>query len=163
MHLQRPLLARQRSLLHFSFKGDALDAGVLLVCGMEMPVRYDWSTTQENWEQLKILGDVLMSQAAHSLPPRSYTTTQRFIHPKVRFLAPSLHLLVSDEDGDGIFVVSDEISSVYGEGETDAEAVQDYLENLVSQFLYLEEHESQLAPGLLAELTSLRHHMMRAS
>lgn len=104
-----------------------------------------------------------MSQAAHSLPPRSYTTSQRFIHPQVKFLAPSLQLLVTDEDGDGIIVVSDEISSVYGEGETDADAVQDYLQNLVSQFLYLEDHESQLAPGLQAELMSLRRHMMRAS
>ncbi len=103
-----------------------------------------------------------MSQAAHSLP-RSYTTTQRFIHPLVRFLSPSLQLLVSEEDGDGIIVVSDESSSVYGEGQTDADAVQDYLKNLVSQFLYLEDHEDQLAPGLQAELTSLRHHMERAS
>jgi hypothetical protein len=104
-----------------------------------------------------------MSQAARSLPPRSYTTSQRFIHPQVRFLAPILQLLVSDEDGDGVIVVSDKISSVYGEGETDTEAVQDYLENLVSQFLYLEDHEDQLAPGLQAELTSLRHHLMRTS
>ena len=70
---------------------------------------------------------------------------------------------LEDEDGDGVIVVSDEVASVYGEGETDAEAVQDYLENLDSQFLYLEEHEHRLAPGLLAELTSLRQHMMRAS
>ena len=104
-----------------------------------------------------------MSQAAHSLPPRSYTTTQSFIHPQVRFLTPGLRLLVSDEDGDGIIAVSDEVASVYGEGETDAEAGQDDLEQLVSQFLSLEEHEHRLAPGLLAELTSLRQHMMRAS
>lgn len=104
-----------------------------------------------------------MSQAAHSLPPRSYTTTQRFIHPQVRFLGPGLQLLVSDEDGDGIVGVSDEISSVYGEGETDAAAVQDYLENLVSQFLYLEDHDDQFALGLQVELTSLRNHMTRAS
>jgi hypothetical protein len=104
-----------------------------------------------------------MRQAAQSLPPRSYTTTQSFIHPQVRFLTPGVQLLVSDEDGDGVIVVSDDFSSVYGEGEADAEAMQDYLENLVSQFLYLDEHEDQLAPGLQAELTSLRQRMTRAS
>lgn len=134
-----------------------------MVYGMQMPSQYDWAWKREYAEWFKIPGGVLMSQAAHSLPSRSYTTTQSFIHPEVKFLTPGLQLLVSDEDGDGVIVVSDNFSSVYGEGEADAKAAQDYLENLVSQFLYLEDHEDQLAPGLQAELTSLRHHMRRAS
>jgi hypothetical protein len=133
------------------------------VRSVETLARNDWASRQKYWKSPKANRDTLMSQVVHSLPPRSYTTTQTFIHPQVRFLTPSLQLLVSDEDDDGVIVVSDEISSVYGEGESDAEAVQDYLENLVSQFLYLEDQEAQLAPGLLAELTSLRQHMMRAS
>ena len=76
---------------------------------------------------------------------------------------PGLQLLVSDEDGDGVIVVSEEISIVYGEGKPDPDAVQDYLQNLVTQFLYLEDHDDRLVPGLQAELISLRHHMMRAS
>jgi hypothetical protein len=66
---------------------------------------------------------------------------------------------VSDADRDGIFVVTDSISTIYGAGESPRDAVRDYVGNLFDYFVELEEDESALGPGLQRELEALRRHI----
>jgi len=79
----------------------------------------------------------------------------------LRFRPPSLVLSVSDADGDGVYVVTDAFSTVYGEGEDPQMAIRDYLDTLISRFLDLERHESILAPGLRKDLATLRRYISR--
>ena len=66
---------------------------------------------------------------------------------------------VSDEDGDGVFVVSDAFSSVYGAGPSPDAAIGDYVESLFDHLADLEAQEPVLGPALRQELTTLRRHL----
>ena len=79
----------------------------------------------------------------------------------VRLLSPTLAVHVSDEDGDGVFVVSDAMSTVYGAGDTPAEAIDEYVDNLFEHFDWLDRHEAELGSGLKRELDTLRGHFIR--
>jgi hypothetical protein len=96
--------------------------------------------------------------------PHSYTAAVRLKFPDrhpLRFRVPSLTLRVSDEDQDGVFVVTDTFSRVYGEGEDDISAIKDYLASLLARFLDLERHEDVLAPGLREDLEDMRRFIVR--
>jgi hypothetical protein len=67
---------------------------------------------------------------------------------------------VSDADHDGVWVASDNTTSVYGNGDTPDEAVNDYLACLTEQFDWMQRHESELAPTLARELEALRRLMI---
>ena len=69
-----------------------------------------------------------------------------------------MDIIVSDADGDGIYVASDTFSTVYGAGETPDAAIKDYADNLAEQRRDLEAHENELGPALRAELIALREH-----
>ena len=58
----------------------------------------------------------------------------------LRFRHPILNLHISDADQDGVFVVNDTFSRVYGEGEEPSTAINDYIDSLLARFLDLEEH-----------------------
>ncbi len=79
----------------------------------------------------------------------------------VRLLTPILKVLVSDDDGDGVWVVSDRFSTVFGAGEDSEEAVADYVENLFDQFDTLDRDEDMLGPALVEELAILRQRFGR--
>lgn len=96
--------------------------------------------------------------------PDSYTALVQVKFPErhpLRFRGPSLTLRVSDEDHDGVFVVTDTFSRVYGEGDNDIAAVKDYLASLLARFLDLERNERVLAPGLQKDLASMRRYIVR--
>lgn len=97
--------------------------------------------------------------------PRAYPVSIQVelpAHAPIRVLAPFLTLRVSDEDLDGIYVVTDTFSSMYGEGESEEEAIGDYLESLFAHFLDLDEHRSMLAAGLRYELERMSRYIARA-
>jgi hypothetical protein len=68
-------------------------------------------------------------------------------------------LEVSDADGDGIYVVSDTFSTIYGAGPSPAEALRDYSSNLFADFEDLQDDEASLGPALREELSSLRRYI----
>jgi predicted RNase H-like HicB family nuclease len=68
---------------------------------------------------------------------------------------------VSDADQDGVFVVTDNFSTVFGSGETPAEAKQNYASNLFAYFDELQEEEDALSLGMKQELKALRRHVIR--
>jgi hypothetical protein len=68
---------------------------------------------------------------------------------------------VSDADQDGVFVVTDNFSTVFGSGETPAEAKQDYANNLFAFFEELQEKEDALGSGMKQELGALRRQVIR--
>lgn len=96
--------------------------------------------------------------------PRSHTTSLRFGSDTspVRLRVPVLTLTVSDEDRDGIFVVTDSFSTVYGEGTTGEAAIEDYVVSLVELFQELEENFAVLAPGLKQEYDPISHVLAHA-
>ena len=63
---------------------------------------------------------------------------------------------VSDADADGIFVASDNMTTVYGAGTSPFAALKDYTDLFEEEFKYLEEHERQLGPSLQRELATMR-------
>jgi hypothetical protein len=67
------------------------------------------------------------------------------------------------EPGDGVVVVTDSSSTVYGAGDDVDAAVADYLAALVETFVDLEDQEERLGPGLRAELAALRQMISRFS
>lgn len=79
----------------------------------------------------------------------------------VRFVAPSLRVRVSDADRDGVWVASDGVTTVHGDGETPDAAVDDYLACLADQFLWESENEATLGLGLQAEFAELSRLMTR--
>ena len=79
----------------------------------------------------------------------------------VRLRHPRLALHVTDADQDGVFVVTDDFSTVYGEGGDPGTAIGDYLGSLLARFLDLEEQEAILGPGLQSDLAALRRHITR--
>ncbi len=79
----------------------------------------------------------------------------------VRLSSPLLRLEVSDADGDGVLVVTDTFSSVYGAGEDLDLAIRDYLRNLFDHFEDLDRSEDRLGPGLKRELMALRRRLQR--
>jgi hypothetical protein len=96
--------------------------------------------------------------------PSSYNVllrTRLLVGQPIRFRVPSLTLRVSDADQDGVLVVTDTFSRVYGEGVHDIVAINDYFSNLHSHFLWLEQHEDILAPGLQRDLAEMRRYVAR--
>ena len=83
-------------------------------------------------------------------------------HSPLQFRHPTLLLHVSDADQDGVFVVTDTFSRVYGEGHDPETAIGDYLESLLARFQDLEESEDILAVGLCRELENMRRYIARA-
>ena len=79
----------------------------------------------------------------------------------VHLRSPLLHLWVSDEDRDGVFVVTDQFSTVYGAGSNPDAAISDYLENLFLHFDDLDRGVDRLGPALRDELNILRRHLAR--
>lgn len=57
-------------------------------------------------------------------------------------LARPLTLLVEQDEG-GMFLASDAVTTVYGYGDTDAEAVTDYMVSLVEYYELLEASDSK--------------------
>ena len=80
----------------------------------------------------------------------------------LRFRHPILDLHVADADQDGVFVVTDTFSRIYGEGGEPSTAINDYIDSLLARFLDLEEHEEILAPGLRQDLAKMRRYIIRA-
>lgn len=70
-------------------------------------------------------------------------------------------LNVSDADQDGIYVVTDDFSTVYGSGNSPAEAIDDYGMNLFTEYDEFEKDEEILGVSLQRELASLRQHIVR--
>lgn len=68
---------------------------------------------------------------------------------------PTLKLTVSDADDDGIFVASDNVSTVYGSGESVMDAVSDYLSAVRQEHRELTEDKSILGKSLKLEVTVL--------
>lgn len=66
---------------------------------------------------------------------------------------------VSDADHDGIYVVTDRFSMVFGSGASPAEAIKDYADLLFTALEELEEDEGSLGIALRQELASLRQHI----
>lgn len=66
---------------------------------------------------------------------------------------------VSDVDGDGIYVVSDRFSTVFGSGETPQAAIADYADQLFVTFEGLTDEEASLGGALRKELDSLRQYV----
>lgn len=96
----------------------------------------------------------------------SYTVLMQITLPEglgLRFRLPFLALTVSDADRDGVYVVTDTFSTVYGEGGDPRMAIGDYLDTLLSRFLDLERHEAILAPGLRKDLSTLRRYISRTT
>lgn len=79
----------------------------------------------------------------------------------VRLRTPLLRVWVNDEDRDGILVVTDGFSTVYGAGETQEAAIEEYLENLFFHFDALDRSEHRLGKALRRELAILRDHLIR--
>lgn len=77
----------------------------------------------------------------------------------IQFSIPFLTLHASDSDQDGIFVVTDSFSRVYGEGINPRVAIVDYFESLIDRFLYLQEHQVELGQGLRKDLDAMRHYI----
>lgn len=67
-----------------------------------------------------------------------------------------LRVTVSDADNDGVFVASEDRTTVYGAGPTADAAVADYWHNVELDRSFLIENEATLGPALLEELASLR-------
>jgi len=74
---------------------------------------------------------------------------------------PILHVTVSDDDRDGVWVASDRFTSVFVVGEDTEEAVADYVANLFDQFEDLDRNEHRLAAPLVQELAELRGRFVR--
>lgn len=68
-------------------------------------------------------------------------------------------VLVSDADGDGVFVASDTRTTVYGAGATAEAALADYWSNVESDRSFLGENEATLGLALVDELAALRTHL----
>jgi len=132
--------------------------------------------------QTPMAGDALPSHMGHRAgnadsPPRSTTAeTNRYPIPEqyretiwvqssrrgiIRLKSPMLHVLVSDEDRDGVFVASDTFSTVFGAGESAVEAINEYIEQLFHHFDALDREEDRLAPGLRKVLIALRERFVR--
>lgn len=75
---------------------------------------------------------------------------------------PLIQLTVSDEDRDGIYVVTDSFSTVFGSGDSVDSAIADYVNILFLTFDELDRDESILGPGYQRELRALRGHLARA-
>lgn len=75
---------------------------------------------------------------------------------------PMCEIRVSDDDGDGVFVAADTVSTVYGAGPTPEAAVADYHDSFRSSLSALEENEGRLGPGVRAELATMRAVMAAA-
>jgi len=73
----------------------------------------------------------------------------------VGFNVAYLLVLTSDDDGDGTWVASDLYSNVYGAGESQQQAIDDYVSGLIEHFQWLDSRREQLSPGLRAELSEL--------
>jgi hypothetical protein len=120
------------------------------------------SNAQTNESQVSIERIAARTQTG-VLIPRNYFVAARVDNlprwSRLRFRVPSLALHVSDDDQDGVLVVTDTFSRVYGEGEDEAAAINDYFLNLRSHFLDLEQHEAVLAPGLRRDLAEMRRYI----
>jgi hypothetical protein len=68
-------------------------------------------------------------------------------------------IVLKIEHDDGVYVVSDGFSTVYGTGSDVQEAVDDYADELYAYFDKLERREAALARGLRDELTTLRRYV----
>lgn len=77
--------------------------------------------------------------------------------------AAALNVRISDEDQDGVYVVSDTFSSVYGAGTDRDEAISEYLVNLFEHLDWLERHHGPLGPALAEELTAIQQRLGRSS
>jgi hypothetical protein len=80
---------------------------------------------------------------------------------RIRLTVPILHVTVSDDDQDGIWIANDRFTSVFGVGEDADEAVADYVANLFDQFDDLDRNERRLAAPLSNELAELRGRFVR--
>lgn len=80
----------------------------------------------------------------------------------VRFLVQSIRLDISDADGDGIWVVSDGFSTVYGDGDSAGAAVEDYLRCLAEHFLWESDNADTLGSHLQAEFAMMSQVLARA-
>lgn len=104
-------------------------------------------------------------------PPEVYAVPDQFSQavwlrsqPRlgIRVINPLIQLTVSDEDRDGIYVVTDSFSTVFGSGDTIDSAIADYVTILFLTFDELDRDESILGPGYQRELRALRGHLARA-
>lgn len=111
-----------------------------------------------------------MGQASPTPPLDTYVLPTRFLESVwmrqsvrngVKLRSPLLRLDVSDEDRDGVFVVADSFSTVYGAGDDPDAAINEYLENLFAHFDELDRNELALAPALRQELAAMRVHLSR--
>lgn len=104
-------------------------------------------------------------------PPEVYSVPDQFSQAVwlrsqsqlgIRVIGPLIQLTVSDEDRDGIYVVTDSFSTVFGSGATVDSAIADYVNSLFLTFDELDRDESILGPSYQRELRSLRSHLARA-
>ncbi len=129
---------------------------------------FSLEASRDFWEVAPDLLQSMVQRPAHNQPaiplPDSYDVIVQ-VEPAdefpLRFRFPFLTLRVSDADRDGVFVVTDSFSRVYGEGNDPGMAVGDYLDSLFARFLDLDQHEDILAPGLRRDLTELRRYIVR--
>lgn len=64
--------------------------------------------------------------------------------------------------GPEYWTATDEVSAIFGIGDTPVEAFRDYAQSLVEQLGWFDENEQDLGPGLQAEHSILRQYFMRA-
>ncbi len=69
-------------------------------------------------------------------------------------MSRTLVLTISDDDGDGVWVVTDDLSRAYGEGHSPIYALVDWLHDLDMRWWVLQ--RGLLAPGMAAEYERLR-------
>lgn len=106
-----------------------------------------------------------MATAAHSIPTApdriwdQRVPTDSLPADRATFLVPALTVRVSDADDDGVWVASDDFSTVYGDAESPEAAVADYAACLVDQYLWSEQHADELPPGADEELAAFRSRM----
>lgn len=88
---------------------------------------------------------------------------EKMVIDGVGFKTPILRIVLSDNDGDGFWVVSDHFSSVFGSGESPHEAVDDYVTSLVEQYNWLDSCRDELSHDLIRELSELDQRLARVA
>jgi hypothetical protein len=89
-----------------------------------------------------------MKQVVASAPPRSSSVgLYGAIAPGWQLITPLLIEIERDEDGE--FIVSDNFSTVYGNGKTQAKAIKDYCSSLIDYYEILESQANTNGPAAL--------------
>jgi hypothetical protein len=80
------------------------------------------------------------------------------LHPIKARVLRSFYIRVQPvEDG---LVTTSNISDVYEQGETSAQAVSNYLYSLVDEIVWFQEHQESLSPSMLKDFEKLQYHLM---